>query len=74
MGDLLFADLDESWAPTETGRFNAVNPSNLYKILKSIIEKDIEIYVPGHGELSTKDAVQMNMDFIKKYFIEQLID
>ncbi len=71
MGDLLFADLDESWAPNETGRFNAVNPSNLYKILKSIIEKDIEIYVPGHGELSKKDAVQMNIDFIKKYFIEQ---
>ncbi len=70
MGDLLFADLDDTWAPNETGRFNAVDPPKLYQNLKSIIKKDIEIYVPGHGELSTKDAVAMNMNFIKKYYID----
>lgn len=70
MGDLLFANLDDSWAPSESGRFNAVNPPKLYEILKSIKEKDIRIYVPGHGELSENDAVQMNMDFIKKYYIK----
>ena len=70
MGDLLFANLDDSWAPSESGRFNAVDPPKLYEILKAIIEKDIEIYIPGHGELSTKDAVQMNMDFIKENFLK----
>lgn len=70
MGDLLFADLDDSWAPSETGRFNAVNPPKLYGILEALIEKDIEIYVPGHGALSTKEEVQMNMDFIKKHFLK----
>ena len=71
MGDLLFANLDDSWAPSESGRFNAVSPPKLYEILKSIKEKDIKIYVPGHGELSENDAVQMNMDFIKKYYIKE---
>lgn len=71
MGDLLFADLDDSWAPSETGRFNAVNPPKLYEILESLIKKDIEIYVPGHGDLSTKNEVQMNMDFIKKYYLKE---
>jgi len=70
MGGLLNANLDDSWAPNDTGRFNAFDPSKLYKILKSIIEKDIEIYVAGHGGISTKKAVQMNMDFIKKYYLE----
>ncbi len=70
MGDLLFANLDDSWAPSESGRFNAVDPPKLYEILKAIIEKDIKIFVPGHGELSTKDAVQMNMDFIKENFLK----
>jgi glyoxylase-like metal-dependent hydrolase (beta-lactamase superfamily II) len=69
MGDLLFANLDDSWAPNETGRFNAVDPLKLFEILKKIIEMDIITYVAGHGGLSTKDAVQMNMNFIKKYFI-----
>ena len=70
MADLLFANLDDSWAPTETGRFSAFNPPKLYEILRSIIEKDIEIYVAGHGGISTKNEVQMNMDFIKKYYIK----
>ncbi len=72
MADLLFANLDESWAPTNTGRFSAFNPQKLYEILKSILEKDIEIYVAGHGGISTSNEVQMNMDFIKKYYIENL--
>jgi len=71
MGDLLFSNLDESWAPTDTGRFNAFNPPKLYEILKSITEKDIEIYVAGHGGISTEKEVQMNIDFIKKYYIEE---
>jgi glyoxylase-like metal-dependent hydrolase (beta-lactamase superfamily II) len=70
MGDLLFANLDNSWAPTETGRFYAVNPPNLYEILKSIIEKDIEIYVAGHGGIASETAVQMSIGFIKKYYIK----
>ncbi|MFW9970866.1 MAG: MBL fold metallo-hydrolase [Candidatus Odinarchaeota archaeon] len=71
MGDLLFADLDDSWAPNDTGRFNAVNPAELYRILESLIKKDIEIFVPGHGELSNKDVVQMNMDFIKNFYLKE---
>ena len=50
---VLFSNLDDSWAPTDTGRFNAFNPPKLYEILKSITEKDIEIYVAGHGGIST---------------------
>jgi glyoxylase-like metal-dependent hydrolase (beta-lactamase superfamily II) len=71
MADLLFANLDDSWAPNETGRFNAMDPLKLFEILKSILEMNIEIYVAGHGGLSTKDVVQMNMDFIKQYFIDK---
>lgn len=70
MGGLLNANLDDSWAPNDTGRFQALDPSKLYEILKSISEKDIEIYVAGHGGISTVDAVQMNMDFIKEYYLE----
>jgi len=70
MGDLLFANLEDDWAPDKKGTFNAVNPPKLYDILKSLMEKDIEIYIPGHGELNnTKEALQMNMDFIKKYYL-----
>ncbi|MFX0020693.1 MAG: MBL fold metallo-hydrolase [Candidatus Hermodarchaeota archaeon] len=72
MGDLLFANLDDSWAPNDTGRFNAADPLKLFEILKNILEMDIDIYVAGHGGVSTKDAVQMNMNFIKKYFIDKL--
>jgi cyclase len=71
MGDLLFANLDDSWAPNETGRFNALDPLKLFEILKNILEMDIEIYVAGHGGISTKDSVQMNMNFIKKHFINK---
>ncbi len=71
MGDLLFANLDDTWAPTDNGRFNAFNPPKLYENLQSIIEKDIEIYVAGHGGISTEKEVQMNMDFIKKYYIDK---
>ncbi|NVM36863.1 MAG: MBL fold metallo-hydrolase [Candidatus Lokiarchaeota archaeon] len=70
MGDLLLANLDDSWAPNDSGRFSAFNPSKLYEILKSIIEKDIEIYIAGHGGISTEESVQMNMDFIKKYYLK----
>ncbi|MFX1242491.1 MAG: MBL fold metallo-hydrolase [Promethearchaeota archaeon] len=71
MGDLLFANLDDSWAPNDTGRFNAIDPLKLFENLKNILEMDIEIYVAGHGGISTKDAVQMNMNFIKKHYIDK---
>jgi glyoxylase-like metal-dependent hydrolase (beta-lactamase superfamily II) len=71
MADLLFASLDDSWAPTETGRFSAFDPIKLHDILRNILEKDIEIYVAGHGGIATKEAVEMNIDFIKKYYIDR---
>jgi glyoxylase-like metal-dependent hydrolase (beta-lactamase superfamily II) len=70
MADLLFASLDDSWAPTKTGRFNAFDPLKLHEILRTILEKDIELYVAGHGGIATKVAVEMNIDFIKKYYID----
>jgi len=70
MADLLFASLDDSWAPTETGRFNAFDPPKLYEILRTILEKDIEVYVAGHGGIASREAVEMNMDFIKKNYIK----
>ncbi len=72
MADLLFSNLDDSWAPTKKGQFNAVDPLKVHKILKSLIEKDIELYIPGHGALSIEHAIQMNIEFINKYYIEVL--
>jgi hypothetical protein len=37
-----------------------------------LIEKDIELYIPGHGALSIEHAIQMNIEFINKYYIEVL--
>lgn len=70
MGDLLFANLEDDWAPSKTGQFNAVNPPKLYENLNSLLEKDIKTYIPGHGALSSKDDVQRNMDFIEKYYLK----
>jgi hypothetical protein len=34
------------------------------------MEKDIEIYVPGHGKLCSKKQLQENADYYEKYFMK----
>jgi glyoxylase-like metal-dependent hydrolase (beta-lactamase superfamily II) len=71
MGDLLFANLEESWAPSQTGSFPCTDPQKLHETLKDLLENDIETYVPGHGDISSKDAVRKNMDFVERHYLNQ---
>ncbi|MFX1309600.1 MAG: MBL fold metallo-hydrolase, partial [Promethearchaeota archaeon] len=70
MGDLLFEETDPNWATTTDPAPVPANPQRLCDTLINYMEKDIEIYVPGHGKLCTKKQLQENADFFKKYFIK----
>lgn len=71
MGDLLFTNLDPSWANGINGTPWAVNPQNFRDIMKKYYEKDLDVYVPGHGALCTKKEVNETIDYLEKYFLNK---
>ena len=70
MGDAFFANIDPSWATREAQMPFAVNPQKLHDILMEFMEKDIEIFVSGHGELSAKDGIKKNIEFIQEFLLK----
>ena len=71
MGDLLFSQLDPEWVTGSTGMNFAVDPSNFQKVMRNYHDKDIEVYVPGHGTLCSKEEIKATIDYLGKYFINK---
>ena len=70
MGDLLFEKTDPSWA-TNSNIAYPPNPSRLRDTLIEYAEKDIETYVPGHGNLCTKQQLLENAEFYDEYYVKK---
>jgi glyoxylase-like metal-dependent hydrolase (beta-lactamase superfamily II) len=70
MGDLLFQKMDPAWAEGFNGQPFAVDPVRLRDILINLSEKDIEIYIPGHGDICTSKELKENAQFVEKYCIK----
>ena len=71
MGDLLFGKPDPSWAAPDSGIPVPPDPEHLRATLLEYAEKDIEIYVPGHGNLCTKKELRENAEFYNEYYIKK---
>ena len=71
MGDLLFEETDPSWADPNSGIVGPANPENFRTILLEYSEKDIDLYVPGHGNFCTKKQLRENADFYNEYYIKK---
>ncbi|MFW9829456.1 MAG: MBL fold metallo-hydrolase [Candidatus Thorarchaeota archaeon] len=71
MGDLLFTNLDPAWANGINGTPWAVDPQNFQDIMKTYYEKDLDVYVPGHGVLCSKKEVKATIDYLDKYFLNK---
>jgi len=70
MGDLLFSELDPNWVNGINGTPFTTNPQNFRDVMKSYFERDIEIYVPGHGSLCSKKEVKNIIDFLEENFLK----
>ena len=70
MGDILFEKTDPSWATAEQGVPRPPDPVHLRDTLLEYAEKDIEVYVPGHGNLCTKKEMRENAEFYNEYYIK----
>ncbi|MFX0033489.1 MAG: MBL fold metallo-hydrolase [Candidatus Hodarchaeota archaeon] len=71
MGDLLFTNLDPAWANGINGTPWAVDPQNFRDVMKTYYEKELDVYVPGHGGLCSKKEVQATIDYLNKYFLNK---
>ncbi|MFX0028001.1 MAG: MBL fold metallo-hydrolase, partial [Candidatus Hermodarchaeota archaeon] len=71
MGDLLFTNLNPEWAQSPERIPFAADPINFKKVLETYLEKDIKIYVPGHGTLSTDKEIKDCIEFLEKYYIKK---
>ncbi len=70
MGDLLFEETDPSWV-TNSNIAVPPNPTRFCDTLIEYAEKNIEIYVPGHGNLCTKKQLLENAEFYDEYYIKK---
>jgi len=71
MGDLLFEETDPSWVTSTNPAPVPANPQRLRDTLIDYMEKDIDIYVPGHGKICSKKNLQENAEFYEEYFIKK---
>lgn len=71
MGDLLFEETDPSWADPTNDLPKPPNPEHLRDTLIKYAEKNIDIYVPGHGNLCTKKELRENAEFYNEYYIKK---
>ena len=69
MADLIFEEPDPDWAQKVEGIPFAVDPQNHFDVLKKFLDKDIEVYFTSHGNLCSKDILQVNMDYLEKYWM-----
>ncbi len=71
MGDLLFEETDPSWVTSTNPAPVPANPQRLRDTLIDYMEKDIDIYIPGHGRICSKKILQENAEFYEEYFIKK---
>ncbi|MFX0083488.1 MAG: MBL fold metallo-hydrolase [Candidatus Hodarchaeota archaeon] len=71
MGDLLFTNLDPEWANGINGIPWAADPINFKNVLEFYLEKDIKVFVPGHGTLCTEKEIKESIEFLEKHFINK---
>ena len=71
MGDLLFEETDPNWATTTNSVPVPANPQRLRDTLIDYMEKNIDIYIPGHGKICSKKILQENAEFYEEYFIKK---
>ncbi|MFX1570077.1 MAG: MBL fold metallo-hydrolase [Promethearchaeota archaeon] len=71
MGDLLFEETDPNWYSGPNPVPPPANPQRLCDILIEYMEKDIDIYVPGHGKICPKKNLRENAEFFEKQFIKK---
>ena len=71
MGDLLFEETDPSWADPTNDLPKPPNPERLRDTLIEYAKKDIDVYVPGHGNLCTKKELRENAEFYDKYYVKK---
>ena len=71
MGDLLFEKTDPSWATATQGVPKPPDPEHLRATLLEYAEKDIKVYVPGHGNLCTDKELRENAEFYDEYYIKK---
>ena len=71
MGDILFEKTDPSWATATEGVPIPVNPEHLRDTLIKYAEKDIDVYIPGHGNLCTKKELRENAEFFDEYYVKK---
>ena len=70
MGDLLFEETDPNWATTSDPAPVPSNPQRLRDTLINYKEKNLDIYIPGHGKICSKKILQENAEFYEEYFIK----
>ncbi|MFW9896871.1 MAG: MBL fold metallo-hydrolase [Candidatus Thorarchaeota archaeon] len=70
MGDLLFQETDPSWVSGPNPMPFTVNPERFRDFLQEYLQKDIEIFVPGHGKLCTKKELEDSIKFLEEYYIK----
>lgn len=70
MGDLLFSKLDPDWANGINGNPWSTNPEHLKDVMNFYLEKDLDVYIPGHGTLCSKKEVNNIVAFLDKHFIK----
>ncbi len=71
MGDLLFEETDPNWYTTTDPAPRPTNPQRLCDTLIEYMEKDIDIYIPGHGKICSKKILKENAEFFEEYFIKK---
>ncbi|MFX0076681.1 MAG: MBL fold metallo-hydrolase [Candidatus Hermodarchaeota archaeon] len=71
MGDLLFEKTDPSWADPTNDIPKPPNPEHLRDTLIRYADMDLDIYVPGHGNLCSKNELRENAEFYNKFYIKK---
>lgn len=69
MADVIFEEPDPDWKQNVVGIPFAVDPENHINVLNEYKEKDIETYFTSHGNLCSKEILQKNIEYIKKYWM-----
>ena len=73
MSDLLFENVESSWAEKETVMPFAVDPIQHYKILEEFHNKNLKAAIPGHGKLiSPTTTFEKNISYLKLKYKELL--
>lgn len=72
MGDLLFEKTDPSWATENSGVPVPASSEQLRATLIEYAQKDINTFIPGHGNICTKKELLENAEFYDEYYIKKI--